>query len=191
MNTNFIQYRLNDNYYHWYFDQVSDEAVDNPNIKLSRKEINELTYPQITRYYANRGFHPSYETLVIAAEKGYLNMIKFLIEGKYTLPLSIALYHAATNGHLEIVEYLFDKGARVDILTVPTAAGRGHAEVVKFLLSKNVRVSSEAMNRAVLNGYIDIVKLLINVEPKSPIAIDLAITNNNYRIAKLLIENDY
>lgn len=60
----------------------------------------------------------STRALVKAAERGFLNVIKFLCEKGATFEQNghSALVRAATNGHLDIVEFLLDQGESVDVL---------------------------------------------------------------------------
>ena len=80
------------------------------------------------------------EVLEIAAEKGNLEVVKFLVEEGVDVHTydDCALCGAAEKGHLEVVKFLVAKGADVharDNYALRWAADKGHLEIVKFLKS--------------------------------------------------------
>jgi uncharacterized protein len=89
-------------------------------------------------------------TLIVAAALGKSADVKAMIEtGSYTHDdiLSEAMYGAARNGHTELVEYLLDRGAAVDIQRVlggtalHWAAINGHRSTVELLVSRGASLS--------------------------------------------------
>lgn len=90
--------------------------------------------------------------LHMAAKKGHLEIVKFLIEKGIDIDArggtfdASALNQAAGAGHLEIVEYLINAGAELDVSLAKRnplfgAIYGGHLEVVKFLIEKGIDVS--------------------------------------------------
>ena len=85
-----------------------------------------------------------YNMLHVSSAKGHVNFVQFLIQKNISF-LEInavnlrALHLAAENGHLEVVELLFNHGAPVDQLALHHAAANGHARTVEFLLKIGVQ----------------------------------------------------
>ncbi len=96
------------------------------------------------------------------------------------------LWQAASKGHLEIVEALFDperhRGIQVDLglhngcTPLMIAAEKGHLEVVRFLLSKGANPNAKTSDgmwtplfTAADKGYVEIVKLLLERDNLDPV----------------------
>ncbi|MGF2773295.1 ankyrin repeat domain-containing protein [Bacillus cereus] len=95
----------------------------------------------------------SYGTwLHIAAKKGDLNIVKFLVHKGIEVDASggtfdsSALNLAAGAGHLDVVNYLIEAGAELDVSLAKRnplfgAIYGGHKNVVEFLVEKGIDVS--------------------------------------------------
>jgi ankyrin repeat protein len=113
-------------------------------VALARIEsLLKVTDRILSTRYLDIGLHE-------AAEKGYLEVVKALIEkgedvnakGNYPSP---PLYSAALNGHIEVVKYLVENGAVInpqDKVMSPLllAALNRHTDVVNYLLDKGAEV---------------------------------------------------
>ena len=91
--------------------------------------------------------------LIIAAEEGYMNVVKLLLDVDGVDPNiadedgKTALIHAAHEGHAQVVTLLLEKGADVNAMdavdyrsnwtALMHATAGAHAEVVKLLLARN------------------------------------------------------
>ncbi|RLN87695.1 hypothetical protein DYB28_000659, partial [Aphanomyces astaci] len=101
----------------------------------------------------------------VAAERGHLQAIVRLHEMAYESGTNDALVAAATNGHLNVVEYLADShrtNAQQVAHAVVAAAARGNMAIVQFL-TKNGSSSSSAraaFTMASANGHLPIVRWL-------------------------------
>ncbi|MGG5782887.1 ankyrin repeat domain-containing protein [Bacillus albus] len=84
-----------------------------------------------------------------AARAGELDMIKFLVESGMDInrnegvPKSAPIAHAASEGEINIVEYLFNKGAILDVgdpnrNPLFSAIYGGHLDVVKYLVQNGI-----------------------------------------------------
>ncbi|MEI4804073.1 ankyrin repeat domain-containing protein [Bacillus sp. FJAT-51639] len=90
--------------------------------------------------------------LHVAAKKGHLEIVKYLIEKGIDIDAkggtfdASALNLAAGAGHLEIVKYLIEAGAELDVSLAKRnplfgAIYDGHKEVVEFLVEKGIDIS--------------------------------------------------
>lgn len=94
---------------------------------------------------------------------------------------------ASKNGHLDVVKFLYDKGANYTNDAIDLASSRGHLDVVKFLLN----VGSEftyAIDYACENGHLEVVKYLHSIGGKvcGPSAMDSAAENGHIEVVKYL-----
>ena len=77
-----------------------------------------------------------------------------------------AMYWAAKGGHLEIVQYLIEKGEETNQQldfnsTMYSAAEGGHLDIIKLMIEKGADDFNDAMAWAATGGHLDIVKYLI------------------------------
>ena len=116
-------------------------------------------------------------------------------------PLSIS----CEKGQLEIVQYLFNRGAKLSkkkFMPLQLAAGNGHLEIVKFIIDNGIDVNSKfhdggtALMEASNEGHLNIVIFLITksakVDEKNSVgstALLMAATRGQYDIVKILLEN--
>ncbi|MGY5852860.1 MAG: ankyrin repeat domain-containing protein [Candidatus Thorarchaeota archaeon] len=103
----------------------------------------------------------SEELLLKAAEEGDLDGVKKALEDGANIDAkddffsNTALHIASSNGHIEIVRYLLEKGADiviengVDMTPVHLAARDGHPEIIKVLLDSADEFPSRKMDDAI------------------------------------------
>ena len=119
------------------------------------------------------------QTIFEAAEKGDLEAVKKLIEADPSLVQAktdageTALFPAAAGGHLEIVRFLLERGAPIDILNANRqnallyAAFEGHKEIVTLFLAKGANLSIKdrfgrtALHYAAREGRPEVVEILL------------------------------
>ncbi len=106
------------------------------------------------------------ELLFIAAEKGYLDIVKYLLRqgANINADEDNALNNAAENGHLDVVEFLVENGAHIgaeQYSAVESAALQGHFDVVKYFVEKEPTSINKAFKAAAGAGHLDIVKYLL------------------------------
>jgi len=119
------------------------------------------------------------DELYLALLDGDLKVVKDLIENggidvNSKIPTcSMPIHCAASEGHLEIVRYLFEKGANVHLKVVggqepiDFAVQEGHLEIVKYLLAKGDYVNLKdsriirLVNDAIQDGHLNIAKYLV------------------------------
>lgn len=90
--------------------------------------------------------------LHVAARTGELEMVKFLVEVGMNIhinegvPKSAPLAHAASEGYLNIVEFLYNQGAKFDVSDpnrnpLFSAIYGGHIEIAKFLIQNGIDIT--------------------------------------------------
>ncbi|MFJ5770999.1 ankyrin repeat domain-containing protein [Psychrobacillus sp. NPDC093180] len=96
-------------------------------------------------------------------------------------PFGTWLHVATKNGHLEIVQYLIQRGIDIDARggtfdasALNLAAGSGYIEIVKYLIERGAELDVSLAKRnplfgAIYNGHKEVVELLVEKE------IDIAI----------------
>ena len=124
-----------------------------------------------------------FTSLRMAAKKGYLDIVKYLIEADADVNLQdkkgdLALIMAANQGHIDTVRYLIEANASVNMqneegaTALLLAAQNGHMDIVKCLiqLNSNVNMQSKdgytALIVAAQKGNMDIVRYLIEANAK-------------------------
>jgi ankyrin repeat protein len=134
--------------------------------------------------------------LRIASEKGYLKIVKLLLENGANVNDQYALLTAIKNNYLEITKLLIENGADVNANNGAALAGasqRGHLEIVKLLLSPTVGADVNASKALAVASDLEIVKFLIengaDVNANNGVALDYASRNGNLEIVKFLLEN--
>jgi ankyrin repeat protein len=116
-----------------------------------------------------------------AIKNGQLNKVEYLLEINpdmltWMTPFGSWFHIAAAHGHLDIIQFLYQKGLNVNI--------------------EGGTFSTNALERAATKGNLDIVSYLINQDIKFDISepdrnpLFAAIYGGNLEIVKLLIEND-
>ncbi|CAI8756655.1 MULTISPECIES: ankyrin repeat domain-containing protein [Bacillus] len=90
--------------------------------------------------------------LHVAARAGKLEMIKFLVDSGMDIninegvPKSVPIAHAASEGEISIVEYLFDNGAVLDVSDpnrnpLFSAIYGRHFDIVKYLVQNGIDIT--------------------------------------------------
>ena len=153
--------------------------LDEKNVEFTKEiieKIKELINDKETDINA---FKDDLTALIIAAENGYTEIVKCLLDKGAEPNLKTkfnytALMLAASHGHTEIVKILVDNDAYLDLIekdnctALMLAALYGHTEIVKFLLDKGAEPNLISGNNwtalivAAKCGYTEIVKLLLN-----------------------------
>lgn len=121
-----------------------------------------------------------------ACKNGNLRIVKQL--GRPRNPE--AIMYASENGHLDIVEYLYESwgilGQTIDERSIVAAATNGHLNIVKFLIGVGVPIDEWAIRHAASNGHTNVVKFLRQYIDNSD-AIDYAASNGHINVVKYLI----
>lgn len=112
------------------------------------------------------------QSLIVAAAKGNLEKVKELInkgaDVYYRLHGDSAMMRSLMNGHLEIVEYLFEIDGRDVSELLLHAAEYGHTDIVELLLKKGADIEykdgdgDNALMLSTMNGNTETVGLLLD-----------------------------
>jgi ankyrin repeat protein len=149
----------------------------------------------------------------LAADKGHLHIIRYLIEDSGQLVDAAAddnwaLQFAAADGYLSVVRYLIEEsGQSIDAtahsnFALRWAAANGHLSVVRYLIEESgqpvdatVR-DNRALRLAAENGHLSVVRYLIedsgqlvDVTAKDNWALRWAATNGHLPVVRYLIED--
>lgn len=118
-----------------------------------------------------------------AASYGHLNIVK-RYNGNIREGIELALRNASTNGHLDIVKYLVEKGADIHVLygiVLANALKNGHGHVAEYLIVKGaklnkskMRLEFDAVNDLYRAGYFELVNKIMRMDY-------IAIQNENDR----------
>jgi len=154
-------------------------------------------------------------SLRLAAEKGYVNIVESLVQLKGVNISSTdsagdtALHLAARKGHLNIVRLLLEHGAILSLRSnsgdtpLSLAAWKGHVEVVQYILKDygdaTVPIADNhgltPLNTAAIYGHETVVRLLVehgaeiktsDVDGDTPLS--SAVRNGHSDVAKFLLE---
>ena len=92
------------------------------------------------------------------ADEKYIKILKLMIDEptNYNKIMSSAV----EGGHMEIVKFMLEKGAKNYDWAMSNAASSGNIEIVKLMLEKGAKNYDLAMSNAARVGHMDIVKLL-------------------------------
>lgn len=130
-----------------------------------------------------------------ASKFGYLHILNWLLENRKDLNIQCdekVCDIAAINGHLEIVELLFNLNIYCTSKAIIGAAMNGHIDILEYIKKNNDCPSTyEAMDLAAMNGHLDTIIWLYNnrKEGCSKDAMDLASKNGYLDIVKWLHYN--
>jgi len=143
-----------------------------------------------------------FPTIISAAHYGYFEVIKVLADYKHTTinNMDRAIHRAASNGHIEIVKYLAERGAKLtDVHYVMIdVAYRGHIEIMKYLIECKSPSALYIHNSTILSailcasqcGHLEAVKYLIKHSTCDTIhykcAISYALESKNQELVEYL-----
>jgi ankyrin repeat protein len=153
--------------------------------------VKSGNYALVRTLFGNGVDNPTKEqALRFAAEKGYLEIVKFLVDNGANINTSdnLPLVAAAQFGHLEVVKFLIANRPAAhakDSNAVMASALKGHLEVVKFLVEKEFDIHAgkeQALRLSVKSGHLEIAKFLITKGAD--------ITIDNYAPLKFIIQEE-
>jgi len=132
----------------------------------------------------------SSENFEIAVSNGHINIVKYLWENGCELT-HWSCYFAAENNHVEVLKYLHEQGCRLGIDSCNVAAKNGGLEVLKYLYANGFTMNKSACANAAANGQLEVLKYLHeNGCPWDDYACEYAAENNRFDVMKYLYEND-
>jgi len=163
-------------------DDEEDEEEEPPEEEEEKPDILHMDYlpfEYLPRDTVDAATEKGLTALHYAAEKGDLEVVKFLVEHgadikAEDLVLSRSVIHfAAENGHLDCIKYLTEKGANLldrdsfGATAMHYAARSNKLEVIKFLVDRKIDYRAKdargwsAMHYAAEGGSIDVVRYLL------------------------------
>jgi hypothetical protein len=113
-------------------------------------------------------------TINAAAHTGNLEMLKYCISNHCPCDEEASCKHAAIEGHLDCLRFLFDKvepSRKTEVEAAGQATGAGHVEILKYLVEER-KISDVAKfacaGQAAWHGQLDCIKYLVE-EAKVPL----------------------
>ena len=113
-------------------------------------------------------------TMNVAARTGNLEILKYCISNHCPCDEEASCKHAAIEGHLDCLRFLFDKvepSRKTEVEAAGQATGAGHVEILKYLVEER-KISDVAKfacaGQAAWHGQLDCLKYLVE-EAKVPL----------------------
>uniref|UniRef100_A0A914DRJ3 Ankyrin repeat and SAM domain-containing protein 6 n=1 Tax=Acrobeloides nanus TaxID=290746 RepID=A0A914DRJ3_9BILA len=146
-----------------YLDWHEDPEIDKIQMLEACLEGN---IPKVAEYlkrvYVDDCDDDSVTALQIAAAKGHLRLVEFLLDEDADIEFTnevgfTPLLHACREGHLEVVKLLLQRGADYNVTSfmgasaLTLACAGGHVEVVKMLINLRSNVLMDSLNQDMLN----------------------------------------
>jgi hypothetical protein len=100
----------------------------------------------------------------IAADRGDLNMLKWMTEQGLTISWDAQTY-AARQGHLDVLQFLHDN-SNMDSVAYEGAASGGNIVIMEWLHANNIRPRSSAISSGLLYGQLAAVEYLRSIGTK-------------------------
>ena len=117
----------------------------------------EKGHLEVLKWAREQGIAPNVFTNLEATRQGNLEMLKWGLQQKCSL--ADCLPAAASSGHLEIVEWLWDHGADCcGEWSCWSAAANGNLEVLKWLREKGCPWSARTCIKAAEGGHLEVLK---------------------------------
>ncbi|RDX74427.1 Ankyrin repeat-containing protein [Mucuna pruriens] len=163
--------------------------------------------------------HAGETALYVAAEYGYVDMVREMIQYYDLADAGIkarngfdALHIAAKQGDLDVVKILMEAHPELSMTVDPsnttalhTAATQGHIEIVNFILEAGSSLATiarsngkTALHSSARNGHLEVVKALLEKEPavatrtdkKGQTALHMAVKGQSLEVVEELIKAD-
>ena len=163
--------KIGNNYYYDGKEYSKQELIDkinqHPNYKVRNKALQDLELINESVYTDFIDVHTKNNgALRCAAEEGYLDVVKFLVEQGADIHAddNYSLRISAYNGNYDIVKFLVEQGA--DNNTLCFAVHSGNLDVVKFLVEQGADIhdNGSVLSWAVYSGNLDIIEYLKSVK---------------------------
>ncbi|CAK4242418.1 unnamed protein product [Aphanomyces euteiches] len=113
----------------------------------------ERGYASVVAFLIARGMRGSDETLEVAAESGYVGIVRLLHEQAGMPCTHLALELAAEGGHLAVVRYIVEHGDGSCMEALYVAAQHGHVHVVRWLVDRGTTYSVNEALRLAADNY--------------------------------------
>jgi ankyrin repeat protein len=150
--------------------------------------------------------HNGTTALMFAAQQGYTEIVRRLLEAGANINLPRRLYGltalmlATAAGHVDVVQTLIVGGADVNAknddgsTALMVAAHKGHLKVIEILLDAGVQVNIKdkdddtALSLAIQKGDSDVVKALLAAGADAEEALNLAASEGHVQTVQLLLQ---
>ena len=186
--------KIGDKYYYnieYSKQQLIDKINQHPNYKVRNKALQDLELINESVYTDFIDVHTeNNDALRWAAEKGDIDMVKFLVEKGADINANdgLALFLAANIGNYDMVKYLVEKGADIHACNdsaLCCAAENGSLDVLKFLVEKgaDINANGSVLAWAVYSKNLDMIEYLVEQGAD--------ISANNYQVLEWAKQNKH
>ena len=100
------------------------------------------------------------ECLKGACQGGHLDIVNYMIE-KGAYHLEYGLYDACYGGHLDLAKHVITKGATYLSMGLEGACKGGHLNIAKYMIEKGAKSRNLALYSACEGGQLDLAKYMI------------------------------
>ena len=132
-----------------------------PGFSVSGDSINGPLAYQDGRNWLERAAQNPTATAIEIAKIGNIYCLES-VSAHYALERTLVANVAASNGHLEMVQYLETKGILCTRDGANGAASNGHLKMVQYLETKGIVCTQEGADWAAENGHLEMVQYLGN-----------------------------
>ena len=160
------------NHFPWGKKDTEGNVVDQARFCWQVAATNKLEFLKWTREVKQCQWDEV--TMNVAARTGNLEILKYCISNHCPCDEEASCKHAAIEGHLDCLRFLFAKvkpSRKTDVEAAGQATGAGHVEILKYLVEER-KISDVAKfacaGQAAWHGQLDCLKYLVE-EAKVPI----------------------
>ncbi len=178
---------------------IVKRAVENgANVLAMGDDLIVRLYPEIADTKEKKEKLRKYlymKPTVIAAENGYLDIVKYLVEnGAGPADINDELFTAAgKSGNLDLLKYLISIDNSIDTkeAALNSAIIAGHQKMVKYLVDNGVNIPSDALYLAAEGGNIEMLEYLmtkydLEIDPEQGL-VEAASESGNLELVKYLV----
>lgn len=129
---------------------------------------------------------------IIAAEKNHFEILKWCHENRCPQWDARVPSCAIENGNLDMLEWIYNRGCKMNVYVFYMAAKYNHLHILKWLKNKNIPWGLWVYNGGVQSGNIDILNWLKESDcPWNNTAFDDALDLGNQTVLDWLIDNGF
>ncbi len=165
---------------------------------LSKYKVKKLTYRDMYKFFKKYEDYYSERMILESIKLGHLPVLKYLLkEIELEYPINNALYIAISAGKLDIVKYLLEQGANVNVYIgsyTPfiMAVRAGKLNIVKYIIN-NIKLEEYSLENALISANdgknLQMIKLLVEAGASDlNDSLVIAMFDGSYKIVDYLVK---